>query len=265
MGSGRTASSSPRLHAVGRGRLDGLPDVPQEGSRGPRRRRRARSRTARTSTQKELDFLISSSYGPGRYDRNYEERGLDYPVGYVRWTENRNMAEYLRLVADGRVRLEPLIGATLPGRRGGRRRTPCASGEPPARSIVLLAYPADEVAPIATGSSQPAAHAPRSTARSGVAVVGAGGFANGMHLPEHPGAWRGRFQLQAVVSRTGPQRDRRGRPVRRRLLDDGLRARRSRIPRSTSSSSRRATTSMRRSRSRPSSAASTSSSRSRSR
>ncbi len=52
---------------------------------------------------KELDFRISRSYGPGRYDRTYEEKGLDYPLGYVRWTENRNMRECLRLLASGRV------------------------------------------------------------------------------------------------------------------------------------------------------------------
>lgn len=63
---------------------------------------------------KELDFLVSTSYGPGRYDRNYEERGLDYPVGYVRWTENRNLAEYLRLLAEGRVRVEPLVERVYP-------------------------------------------------------------------------------------------------------------------------------------------------------
>ena len=45
---------------------------------------------------KELDFLISTSYGPGRYNSNYEEQGQDYPLPYVRWTENRNMQEYLR-------------------------------------------------------------------------------------------------------------------------------------------------------------------------
>ena len=49
--------------------------------------------------QKEIDFFISCSYGPGRYDSGYEEGGVDYPVGYVRWTENRNMQEYLRLIA----------------------------------------------------------------------------------------------------------------------------------------------------------------------
>ena len=53
--------------------------------------------------QKELDFFISTSYGPGRYDETYETHGLDYPLGYVRWTENRNMQEYLRLLARGRV------------------------------------------------------------------------------------------------------------------------------------------------------------------
>jgi len=52
---------------------------------------------------KELDFRISRSYGPGRYDRSYEEKGLDYPIGHVRWTENRNMRECLRLIADDRV------------------------------------------------------------------------------------------------------------------------------------------------------------------
>ena len=48
---------------------------------------------------KELDFQISTSYGPGRYDKNYEEKGIDYPYSYVRWTEKRNIEEYLRLLA----------------------------------------------------------------------------------------------------------------------------------------------------------------------
>ena len=59
--------------------------------------------------EKEIDIFISSSYGPGRYDRNYEEEGLDYPISYVRWTENRNMKEYLKLVEEGKLIIEPLI------------------------------------------------------------------------------------------------------------------------------------------------------------
>ena len=50
--------------------------------------------------QKELDFVISTSYGPGRYDRKYEVDGQDYPIGYVRWTENRNMQEVIRLLDE---------------------------------------------------------------------------------------------------------------------------------------------------------------------
>src|SRR5439155_17936969 len=61
---------------------------------------------------KELDFFISCSYGPGRYDAAYEEGGADYPLPYVRWTENRNMAEYMRLIAVGRVQVRPLISST---------------------------------------------------------------------------------------------------------------------------------------------------------
>ncbi|HZN01404.1 MAG TPA: zinc-binding alcohol dehydrogenase, partial [Pyrinomonadaceae bacterium] len=58
---------------------------------------------------KEIRLLMSRAYGPGSYDAEYEERGRDYPIAYVRWTEKRNMEEFLRLVATGRVDLEPLI------------------------------------------------------------------------------------------------------------------------------------------------------------
>jgi threonine dehydrogenase-like Zn-dependent dehydrogenase len=59
--------------------------------------------------KKELDFLISTSYGPGRYDERYEQKGIDNPYGYVRWTENRNMEEYLKLIADKKINNRPLI------------------------------------------------------------------------------------------------------------------------------------------------------------
>src|SRR6266852_2424468 len=58
---------------------------------------------------RELTFRISMSYGPGRYDPEYEERGHDYPVGYVRWTEGRNLESFLDLLAEGRVNVEGLI------------------------------------------------------------------------------------------------------------------------------------------------------------
>ena len=54
--------------------------------------------------EKELDIKFSRSYGPGRYDKTYEEKGYDYPIGYVRWTENRNMQSFLELVANGSIK-----------------------------------------------------------------------------------------------------------------------------------------------------------------
>lgn len=59
--------------------------------------------------KKELDFRISRSYGPGRYDVNYEEKGIDYPYEYVHWTENRNMQEFLRLASINKINLDQMI------------------------------------------------------------------------------------------------------------------------------------------------------------
>jgi predicted dehydrogenase len=59
--------------------------------------------------EKELTFQVSCSYGPGRYDPNYEEKGQDYPVGFVRWTEQRNFEAVLDMMADGRLDVKPLI------------------------------------------------------------------------------------------------------------------------------------------------------------
>src|SRR5204863_7499229 len=59
--------------------------------------------------ERELTFRISKSYGPGRYDPEYEERGHDYPLSYVRWTEGRNIEAFLDLLATNRVHVTPLI------------------------------------------------------------------------------------------------------------------------------------------------------------
>jgi predicted dehydrogenase/threonine dehydrogenase-like Zn-dependent dehydrogenase len=63
----------------------------------------------RSFYDKELDFRVSRSYGPGRYDSAYEQKGIDYPIGYVRWTETRNMVAFLQLLADRKLDLQPLI------------------------------------------------------------------------------------------------------------------------------------------------------------
>jgi predicted dehydrogenase len=84
--------------------------------------------------KKEIDLLISRSYGPGRYDKEYEEKGNDYPLAYVRWTEKRNMGEFLRLAAEGLVQPETLVTDRFPlgqaieaydlvSRKSGRKET----------------------------------------------------------------------------------------------------------------------------------------------
>ncbi len=151
--------------------------------------------------QKEIDFFISSSYGPGRYDAHYEEEGLDYPVSYVRWTENRNLSEFLRLIADGKVRVAPLIAKTFPLAEAGAAYESLKAGE--SRPLmVLLSYPdGDDARPIQRKIPNPAAR-PAQTGQIRIAIAGAGGFAKGMHLPNVQ-ALAAQYHLQAVMSRTG--------------------------------------------------------------
>lgn len=63
--------------------------------------------------KKEIDFLISCSYGPGRYDQEYEQEGKDYPHAYVRWTENRNMQAFVHLIEQNEIKIDPLVSAEI--------------------------------------------------------------------------------------------------------------------------------------------------------
>ena len=64
--------------------------------------------------KKELTFQVSASYGPGRYDNNYEDKGQDYPIGYVRWTEQRNFEAVLNSIKSGKLKIKPLISKIFP-------------------------------------------------------------------------------------------------------------------------------------------------------
>jgi len=89
--------------------------------------------------RKELELRLSTSYGPGRYDPAYEEHGVDYPYGYVRWTEGRNLAAFLALVADGRVDVAALTSHRFPIEEATRAYELLGSG---AASLgILLSYP----------------------------------------------------------------------------------------------------------------------------
>ena len=157
--------------------------------------------------RKELDFLISTSYGPGRYDDNYEKKGLDYPYAYIRWSENRNMSEYLRLLAHGKVNIEALIGAVYPIEQV-QQAYAALQNSASKPLIVLLAYDhnlpenfefaAPQPNRIAnTISFQPCRH---KTIRVG--VIGAGAFVAGVHLPNLQELGE-KYQIQAICNRTG--------------------------------------------------------------
>ncbi len=148
--------------------------------------------------QKELDFKISTSYGPGRYDREYEDKGHDYPYAYVRWTENRNMTEYLNMINEGKVNLEPLINNVYPIDQAEDAYASLQGPEKPI--IVLLSYSNDVAAKPSSKVIVNSSYTKK--AKLNVALVGAGSFATAMHLPNME-KMTDKYSLYAVVNRTG--------------------------------------------------------------
>jgi predicted dehydrogenase len=149
--------------------------------------------------EKELELRMSTSYGPGRYDSVYEEEGNDYPYGYVRWTEGRNMEEYVRLLAEQRVVLGHLPSERYPVDEATTAYE-ALKREGPKPTLVVLEYPHDEAAPART--VQIRSPRPATGKRVRVALVGAGSFAEGTHVP-NLAKLDGDFELRAVMSRTG--------------------------------------------------------------
>lgn len=149
---------------------------------------------------KELDFLISTSYGPGRYDKNYEEKGLNYPFAYVRWTENRNMTEYLRLVHEGLIDVSSLISATYAIEEVEKAFEALQQPEKPI--IVLLSYDQKNTDDQKNEFKISIKKSERTNGVVNIALIGAGAFATGMHLPNLK-SLSSKYKLKAVMNRTG--------------------------------------------------------------
>ncbi|MBK3573841.1 bi-domain-containing oxidoreductase [Streptomyces sp. MBT65] len=160
--------------------------------------------------EKELDVRFSRSYGPGRYDPSYELEGRDYPIGYVRWTERRNLACFLDLVARGRVDVDPLVSHIADFDDAVETYQRLKDGELKAVAV-LFRYP--EQAEEAGEAEAPAVavpavrrgegtSAPARSAKSPVrlAFVGAGNYATSMLLPHL--ARREGVELSTVVTTT---------------------------------------------------------------
>ena len=160
--------------------------------------------------EKELDVRFSRSYGPGRYDPSYELEGRDYPIGYVRWTERRNLACFLDLLARGRVDVEPLVSHIADFDDAVETYQSLKDGDLKAVAV-LFRYPQqaeEQGEPAAPEVSVPEVRRPGTTvapARSAktpvrLAFVGAGNYATSMLLPHL--AQREGVELSTVVTTT---------------------------------------------------------------
>ncbi|MPY82675.1 MAG: zinc-binding dehydrogenase [Actinophytocola sp.] len=137
--------------------------------------------------EKELDVRFSRSYGPGRYDPSYELDGTDYPIGYVRWTERRNIGCFLHLLATGKIDVAPLVTHIRDFAEAEDTYRALGDGDLPALAV-LFRYPETEREPTAPTAGSGAAQG--ITARSaephcpiGVGFIGAGNYASSMLLP----------------------------------------------------------------------------------
>lgn len=133
--------------------------------------------------EKELTFLVSRSYGPGRYDPQYEEHGHDYPAGYVRWTEQRNLEAFLDLVAAGTVRPEPLTTHHFAIGDAEQAFELILTGREPYLGVVLTYPQPAEKVPEPVCIPLKTAPRPSYTGKVRVSFLGAGSFAQSVLLP----------------------------------------------------------------------------------
>ncbi len=146
--------------------------------------------------EKELTFQVSCSYGPGRYEDNYEGKGMDYPIGFVRWTEQRNFEACLDMMASGGLDVKPLISHryTIDDALEGY-------GQISSRDAlgIMLKYSEEPVSRASRSVALPKP-APAGVPQAVVAVIGAGNFAGATLLPalKPTGA-----RLKTIVSKGG--------------------------------------------------------------
>jgi predicted dehydrogenase len=146
---------------------------------------------------KEIDLRLSRSYGPGRYDRDYEENGHDYPIGYVRWTERRNMAAIVDLIGAGRLPLRELITARLPVDEAPAAYERLSSEAQSPLGVIIEYEPSPQET--AVPDAVPAAERP-AVDFGRASLIGAGSFAQRIIVP---GLHRAGFALDTVASASG--------------------------------------------------------------
>lgn len=151
--------------------------------------------------EKELTFQVSCSYGPGRYDPTYEEQGIDYPLGLVRWTEQRNFEAVLDMMAARRLDVRPLISHRF-SIGDAARAYDVVAGAAPSLGI-LLEYPTPAELPVAALREQTVhVKAPEGSGRNRAVVgfIGAGAYATAVLIPAFKAAGA---RLRSVGSNGG--------------------------------------------------------------
>lgn len=131
--------------------------------------------------EKELTFQVSCSYGPGRYDPAYEEKGQDYPVGFVRWTEQRNFEAVLDMLAERRLDLQPLISHRFAIDQAAAAYEVVGGSE--ASLGIVLAYPKTDVGASAARTVVLSATQHPAARNATLGVIGAGNYAGAVLLP----------------------------------------------------------------------------------
>ena len=153
--------------------------------------------------EKEIHFLVSRSYGPGRYDPTYEEMGIDYPFAYVRWTEQRNMESFVDLLADSKVDIKPMISHRIPIEQAADayELIKGKNGEPFLGVLLTYFMRADRNQRLVANPQY--SKTPQRTAQSEVVlgVLGAGNYASATFLPTVKKA--GGVTLQSIASSSG--------------------------------------------------------------
>jgi predicted dehydrogenase/threonine dehydrogenase-like Zn-dependent dehydrogenase len=153
--------------------------------------------------RKEIDLVMSSSYGPGRYDKSYEEVGIDYPYGYVRWTQNRNMQSFLSLIASGAIDIDGLIDWVVPISDAEQAYKSLLNKDEKQPIGIVLHYPDDTAGDAARFKAAKIEVQGHGRIRNDViryALVGAGGFGVATLVPTF-GKFSDMYQLYGVVSR----------------------------------------------------------------
>lgn len=148
--------------------------------------------------KKELSFQVSCSYGPGRYDQEHEQRGRDYPLAFVRWTEGRNFEAVLGLMADGRLNPSPLITHRFPVSDAGQAYDVVASDS--ASLGIVLTYPEHSSRERAAAKSVTLRPGARTPGRASLGWIGAGQFSSRVLIPAFK---RAGAQLEVVATSGG--------------------------------------------------------------